>query len=595
MIPVAFGGCRGWFHPSQAGRRTGRGVVLCAPFGFEALGTYRAWRRLAEAFAARGLPTLRFDYPGTGDSAGEEAPGRLADWLDSIEAASLWLRRQAGVSEIALCGLRLGGALAAAVAARRPGEFGSLLLLAPVGCGRAYERELTLAAQTGEAADAPEDWLEYAGFRLHATDRQGLGRLDLAASLAAARVGRVLVAAAPRRPALRPAALARLQAAGLSVETIPFEGYETLLREAHRSVPPLAFYDRLADWAAAEAPPAALPPQAPPGPDLLACAEGVTERSLFFGPGNGLAGILCEPEAPGPAPGVLLLNTGADHHIGSGRLTVRLARRLAALGVTSLRMDATGLGDSAGPVEVHAADLGDVLFGDGALADVHAGLDALEAQGLDRCLLVGVCSGAHHAFQAALREPRVVALALANLPAFDRDAGGAAALDGGPPPGEIRLLRFPRLLLRRLLAETDRVLAERLGREAGLDRAGRWMRMLQRRGTRLLLAYSEADWSLRELRAHFGRRGRHLPRQGLARSVVLRGHDHSLNPLAMQEQFIRHVEDLLRTLPDMRPRSQVAPATASAAPRAAGLEAADFALLSSQRPCPVNELPGPLL
>ena len=77
------------------------------------------------------------------------------------------------------------------------------------------------------------------------------------------------------------------------------------------------------------------------------------------------------------------------------------------------------------------------------------------------------------------------------------------------------------MLLRRLAAEADRVGAGRLGLELGLDRAGRWMRALLARRVEVVLAYSAGDRGLRELRAHFGRRGRRLGEAATMAMVVL--------------------------------------------------------------------------
>ena len=68
MRPVVFGNRFGWLH---AGSGT-RGVVLCNTYGHEYVWTYSGMRHLADALSARGMWVLRFDYRGTGDSAGAD-------------------------------------------------------------------------------------------------------------------------------------------------------------------------------------------------------------------------------------------------------------------------------------------------------------------------------------------------------------------------------------------------------------------------------------------------------------------------------------------------------------------------------------------
>ena len=568
MTPIVFGECRGWFHPASGGTPKDCGVVLCSPFGYEALCTYRGWRALAERLAAAGMPVLRFDYPSTGDSAGDDALERVPAWLNSIEAGTAWLRRHAGVSQIALCGLRLGALLAAKSAARRPGSIDALILLAPVTSGRMYLREITLAAATGTDTAQDADWLDSVGFRLHASDVAALRELDIARALAQSGTSRLLVAETPQRPAFNAATLAKLDAGGLAVERLAFTDQDAYFRHAHLSLTPDAVFAQVVDWTAAGVP-SGCPSVPPAAPDLLACEGPAAERVLRFGQEGQLVGVLCEPSMP-PQPvdrtAVLILNTGANHHIGNSRLAVRMARKLAASGTISLRIDLSGIGDSDETVAWTHADRSTQLFDDAALGDVYAALDALEQRGFHQCFVIGVCSGAHHAFQAALRDPRIVGLALANLPAFDRQAGGAPALDGGPPPGEIPALRRPRMAMRRLRAETDRFIAERLGLELGLDRAGQWLRMLHSRGTSVLLAYSAGDRALRELRAHFGRGGRYLPRHGVAISKVLNGRDHSLNARAMQMEFIGMIEAHLRLHHGLTPEAAGRPGEVAPVP-----------------------------
>ena len=73
---------------------------------------------LLEQLAAQGWHVLRFDYFGTGDSAGEFDEADLTGWEADIEQALDELLDMAGARKVALVGLRLGATLAARVAAR---------------------------------------------------------------------------------------------------------------------------------------------------------------------------------------------------------------------------------------------------------------------------------------------------------------------------------------------------------------------------------------------------------------------------------------------------------------------------------------------
>src|SRR4029453_12762043 len=86
-----------WHHPARPTARRGAGVVLCAPIGSEYICAYRAWRILAERLAGVGFDVFRFDYEGTGDSAGDpEEPNRLQAWLRNIECVVTEAQRVSG-------------------------------------------------------------------------------------------------------------------------------------------------------------------------------------------------------------------------------------------------------------------------------------------------------------------------------------------------------------------------------------------------------------------------------------------------------------------------------------------------------------------
>src|SRR5471032_1951285 len=161
MKPVSFGDCFGWLHASDSVPQCDTAVLFCKGLLKDALTAYVSARRLADLLAAEGLSTLRFDYPGTGDSCDPEFGrdgGHWAAWLHSIDQAANWLRATTGARRVVLCGFRVGATLAALAAARRS-DVAGLVLIEPVVEGRAYVRQLGLEAQLlhGRAPAKDED------------------------------------------------------------------------------------------------------------------------------------------------------------------------------------------------------------------------------------------------------------------------------------------------------------------------------------------------------------------------------------------------------------------------------------------------------
>jgi len=83
----------GWLHrPARATHDLG--VVICKPFGYEALCGHRSLRAFAEMAAAAGVPALRFDYRGSGDAADTDPDAeQIQLWGEDLLAAIAELRR----------------------------------------------------------------------------------------------------------------------------------------------------------------------------------------------------------------------------------------------------------------------------------------------------------------------------------------------------------------------------------------------------------------------------------------------------------------------------------------------------------------------
>ena len=130
----------GVYYPRQNGNRN-EGIVLCNPFGQEYMRAHRSMRRLALNLAAQGYSVLRFDYRGTGDSAGTIETASPLVWQDDIRHAVQELIDIAAVPKVSLLGLRLGGLLAAGVA-QESTNISRLLLWDSVISGQAYIDEI---------------------------------------------------------------------------------------------------------------------------------------------------------------------------------------------------------------------------------------------------------------------------------------------------------------------------------------------------------------------------------------------------------------------------------------------------------------------
>ncbi len=102
----------------------------------------------------------------------------------------------------------------------------------------------------------------------------------------------------------------------------------------------------------------------------------------------------------------VFLNSGLVHRIGVSRLYVNMARALAADGITSLRFDFSGIGDSDPRRD-------SLTFEQGAVEEVGNAIDYLiSSRGASQIVLVGLCSGADMAFYAALTDERVIAMCM---------------------------------------------------------------------------------------------------------------------------------------------------------------------------------------
>ncbi|HEX3776839.1 MAG TPA: amino acid adenylation domain-containing protein [Polyangiaceae bacterium] len=117
-----------------------RAALICAPVGQEQVRARFVLTRLAKGLARRGVPTMIFDYFGTGDSLGESRDASIARWLGDIRAAHSELEQRTNGARVSAIGARLGALLLCQAATHL--EFERIALWDPVTSGAELERQL---------------------------------------------------------------------------------------------------------------------------------------------------------------------------------------------------------------------------------------------------------------------------------------------------------------------------------------------------------------------------------------------------------------------------------------------------------------------
>ncbi len=130
----------GILHYPPAESAGGEGIVIAPPFANEYFRSYRSNKVLADRLAKLGYFVLRFDYSGTGDSAGDDEDMSLVRWREDLQTSMAQLQEEAGVERIHLVGRRIGAALC--IEASTKPEIQRVVLWDPVLNGRDYLAEI---------------------------------------------------------------------------------------------------------------------------------------------------------------------------------------------------------------------------------------------------------------------------------------------------------------------------------------------------------------------------------------------------------------------------------------------------------------------
>ncbi len=404
-------------------------AVMLPTFGWENECSYRARRDWATALALAGVPTLRFDLPGTEDSVGSALqPGRLASWVGAATDAANWLREASDCERLVFIGVGLGGIIAYQAAAEGA-PVDDLILWAVRSSGRAYIREQQsfAAIATGGTPDgrdsAREDGLlALAGHRMSAETAQALADVDLTAlEIPWISQRRVLLigrdgSGVDRR--LRE----HLEHSEVELTVLDADDYRLFVMVPDMMQSPAVTIERSVRWILEGADDRPDPASwhahsdgaGPQAADEIEFEYGgvlIRERLIEIPFADGfLSAIVTEPLGVPRLPLCSVsVNSAWLRRTGPGRLMVEAARRAAAAGLVAARIDLPGMGDSDGDTpKVYERYQEHNLAAAEAL---RACFDSLQALGFgERFVPLGLCLGGYIAALSATSDPRVVGM-----------------------------------------------------------------------------------------------------------------------------------------------------------------------------------------
>jgi alpha-beta hydrolase superfamily lysophospholipase len=567
--PIYFGSPQrplfGWLHRPVETQSRDVGIVLCSPAGYEAICTHRTYRRFAEEAAARGFPALRFDYDGTGDSAGHSLDSdRVAHWLRSIATAIDTLKAESGVGKVCLFGVRVGASLAA-VAAQQRDDVHAMIAFAPVIKVSSYLREIRALSMARPVSPPPPELKvdpelqEAAGFTTTTETRAALGALDLN-KLEHAPAPRVLTLERDDLP-VNDAWPKRLTSLGATVEQRPLGGYVDMMRDAHASKVPAAAVAGALDWLASHA---GTSPTALPAASLHGATTEITEGERSFREtathldvDRVLFGVVSEP-AETVRDVVLLLNSGTIHHIGPSRLYVDIARACAARGIAAIRMDLSGVGDSG----LRPGEKENSPYADSARTDVRQAVEFASRRFPGaRLHLLGLCSGAYHALKAAVAGHALCSVVVVNPLTYfwkpgmsldyadfqvtsetNRYARSSRSLSSWIKllRGRVDLANAARVFAKRFQVRARHTLRE-LARLAGIrlqDDLAAELRAIERRRILQYFVFSASDPGHTMLLEQGGRIVRQLTKRGRMNISIVQGADHTFTSHWNRDQLL---------------------------------------------------------
>jgi hypothetical protein len=283
------------------------------------------------------------------------------------------------------------------------------------------------------------------------------------------------------------------------------------------------------------------------------------EIALKFGTNGSLIGVLSESADVDINPNQhcdtagLLFNAGLIHHIGPNRFYVKMARRMADMGIKALRFDFSGIGDSGPRMDKLPAD-------ESMLDEARKAMDLLERQhGIKAFICIGLCAGAAAAARVSVVDPRVKKMILIN-PFLQqtaqinlmRQSSYYSAHAMYNPRSWLKFFSFRssyRTIWNAAIMKVRTKLRHNFLRYSELphitEQINDFFIQLNNKKVKVLLIFAENEIGNEYLKAVAGPQYNALKQSGLMRVETSMGADHLITPLSSQSRLLELISDWL--------------------------------------------------
>lgn len=400
-----------WLHAPLDTQANRVGVLIIGPVGPEYMHSHRTIRFLADALAQCGFIALRYDPTGMGNSSGDlRDKHNAALWNATLTSVRDFFSDSLGISELSIISLRSGALIASDFLSKHP--VAGAVFWYPYLNGSAFVRDMQIIDSMLQIGAVDSDLIEAGGYPLNTAAQDFFNSSNILQSTPR-HIGRALVinnAAQPPSKKLQQS----LSATGADVIQRDLSGLERMMKQAEITLVPRDNITLICEWFSQSFTEQQnnllhnyTPGQDADGPVRICQVHTHShyrESLLTIDLDRSMFAVLTEPvslaSATAKKPLVVFVNGGSGHHVGPNRLYVDICRALTLDGFSSVRLDLSNLGDSARDISPESHN----PYALSAAGDIQAALGYLQKTRTDEAfILVGLCSGAHNSFHAALQ------------------------------------------------------------------------------------------------------------------------------------------------------------------------------------------------